>query len=84
MHHNFGTLASIVGSYRRILSCTFVRAQESCLLARMGHMDAGARDAAVRRQVSMRQDALAREENLAYFAAHVRGRSGPVRGRLPP
>ena len=36
-----GTLASIIGSYRRILSCTFVRAQESCLLARMGHMDAG-------------------------------------------
>ena len=79
-----GTLAFIVGSYGRILSCTFVQAQESCLLARMGHMDAGARDAAVRRQVSMRQDALAREENLAYFAAHVRGRSGPVRGRLPP
>ena len=79
-----GTLASIIGSYRRILSCTFVRAQESCLLARMGHMDAGARDAAVRRRVAARQEVLAREENLAYFAAYVRGRSGPVRGRLPP
>ena len=79
-----GTLASIIGSYRRILSCTFVRAQESCLLARMGHMDAGARDAAVRRQVAVRQEVLAREENLAYFAAYVRGRSGPLRGRLPP
>ena len=47
-------------------------------------MDAGARDAAVRRQVAVRQEVLAREENLAYFAAYVRGRSGPVRGRLPP
>ena len=39
----------------------------------MGHMDAGARDAAVRRQVAVRQEALAREENMAYFAAYVRG-----------
>ena len=31
-------------------------------------MDAGARDAAVRRQVAARQEVLAREENLAYFA----------------
>ena len=34
--------------------------------------------------MAVMQEALAREENLAYFAAYVRGRSGPVRGRLPP
>ena len=78
-----GTLATIIGSYRRILSCTFVRSQESCLLAWMGHLDGGARDAAVRRTVAVRQEQLAREEASAYFAAYVRGRQGPVRGQLP-
>ena len=78
-----GTLATIIGSYRRILSCTFVRSQESCHLARMGHLDGGARDAAARRTVAVRQEQLAREEASAYFAAYVRGCQGPLRGQLP-
>ena len=41
-----GNLAVITGPYCRILSCTFVRALETCLLDRLGHMDAGAREAA--------------------------------------
>ena len=36
---------------RKILSCAFVRSQVSCLLARMGHLDVGARKAAAMRQV---------------------------------
>ena len=77
-----GTLATIIGSYRRILSCAFVRSQESCLLARMGHLDGGARDAAARQQVAVRQEQLARDEASAYFAAYVRGRQGPLRGQF--
>ena len=78
-----GTLAGIIGSYRRILSCTFVRSQESCLLSRMGHLDAGAQEAAARRRLAVRQEQLARDEASAYFAAYVRGRQGPMRGQLP-
>ena len=35
-------------------------------------------------QVTARQEVQAREENLAYFAAYMRSRSGTVQGRLPP
>ena len=60
----------------------FVRANESCLLARLGHMDAGARDAADRRSTTMREERLDREEAAAFHQAYVRGRGGPRRGRL--
>ena len=49
----------------------------------MGHLDGGAREAAARRQVAVRQEQLARDETSAYFAAYVRGRHGPMRGQLP-
>ena len=44
----------------------------------MGHLDGGAREAAARRQVAVRQEQLARDETSAYFAAYVRGRHGPM------
>ena len=78
-----GTLSTIVCRYRRILSCAFVRAIESCLLARLGHMDAGAREAAARRTTTMREEELDRREEAAFFMAHIRGRGGKRRGRLP-
>ncbi len=59
-----------------------VKANETCLLARLGHMDAGARGAAVRRAATVREEQLARAEAAAHFAAYVRGRGGPRRGRL--
>ena len=37
-----GTLSTIVSRHRRILSCVFVRANESCLVSRMGNLDTGA------------------------------------------
>ena len=40
-----GELAVILNSYRRILSCRFIRAQLNLLLERQGHLDSGARDA---------------------------------------
>ena len=50
----------IVSRYRRILSCAFVRAIESCLLAGRRHMDAGAREAEDRRRTSMREEEMDR------------------------
>ena len=40
----------------RILSCRFFQAQEGFLLARQGHFDSGARDAAVKRRVLVREE----------------------------
>ena len=78
-----GNLAAIMGRYRQILSCTFIRATESCLLARLGHLDAGAREAAQRRQVTVWEEERDRREEAAHFQAHVRGRGWAMRGRLP-
>ena len=61
-----------------------MRSQESCLLARMGHLDGEAREAAARRQVAVRQEQLARDETSAYFAAYVRGRHGPMHEGAAP
>ena len=68
---------------RRILSCAFVRANESCLLDRLGHLDAGAREAAARRQATVREEERDRMEASAFFQAYVRGRGGARRGQLP-
>ena len=60
--------------YRRVLSTVAVRAQATCLLTRMGHLGAGASDAAARRNLAVRRDAALRVESRAFFQAHVRGR----------
>ena len=78
-----GHLSTILSRYRRILSCASVRATESSLLDRLGHMDAGAREAAARRTATVREEERDRAEGEAFFQAHVRGRGGPRRGRLP-
>ena len=71
----------ILGSYRRILSCRFVRSQENCLLARLGHMDQGAREAAGRRKERVREE-MARKEAAAFYTAYVRGRGAQRIGNL--
>ena len=73
----------IVSRYRRILSCAFVRAIESCLLAGRRHMDAGAREAEDRRRTSMREEEMDRREEAAFLMAHMRGSGGKRRGGLP-
>ena len=45
-----GELGLVLGQTRRNLSCTFVRAQALCLLARLGQLGPGARQAAERRK----------------------------------
>ena len=77
-----GELAVILNSYRRILSCWFIRAQEGCLLARQGHMDSGARDAAVRRRVLVREEERGRQEARAFHHGYVRGRGMHRKGQL--
>ena len=63
--------------------CAAVRATESSLLARLGHLDVGAREAAARRIATVREDERDRREGVAFFEAYVRGRGGPMMGRLP-
>ena len=69
-------LGTTLAQYRRLLSCTFVRSQAMCLLARLGCRDEGARTAADRRARSMRQEELLRKEARAYHEAYIRGRRG--------
>ena len=57
-----------------------VRAQAMCLLTRLGHLDSGARAAAQRRAVGMREEELLRREQRSYHQAYMRGRR--VRGQL--
>ena len=78
-----GTLSTIVSRYRRILSCVFLRANESCLVSRMGHLDEGARGAVSRRREVVRTEELDRAEAAAHFQAYIRAIGGTRRGRLP-
>ena len=77
-----GVTAQITSTYRRILSCKFVRSIEGCLLARMGHLDRGAREAAGRRREGEAEERRVRQEQAAYHTAYVRGRGGSSLGRL--
>ena len=77
-----GETSVIISSYRRILSCQFVRSVEGCLLARMGHLDKGASDAAGRRTQSEMEERRVRQEQAGYHAAYVRGRGWSSLGRL--
>ena len=67
-----------LAQHRRVLSTTAVRAQAACLISRMGHLGPTARDAARRRNLVVRREAALREEAMAFFQAHIRGR-GPKR-----
>ena len=77
-----GTLSTIVSLYRRILSCVFLQANESCLVSRKGHLDEGKRGAASRRRAVVRTEELDRAEASAHFQAYISGRGGARRGRL--
>merc|ERR1711940_153372 len=52
----------ILGQYRRLLSCLFIRSQASCLLARMGHLGEGAKECAARRRVAMAEEERMKRE----------------------
>ena len=67
-------LESTLSHYRRLISTAAVRAQTTCLLARLGHLGSAAREAADRRNVGIRWESALREEARAYFQAHVSGR----------
>ena len=69
-----GELGLVLGQIRRRLSCSFVRAQALCLLARLGQLGPGARVAAERRKEARRAETTRRRDNQAHWLAHVRGR----------
>ena len=69
-----GELGQVIGQVRRKLSCTFVRAQSLCLLARLGQLGPGARGAAERRNDARRRETARRREAQAHWQAHMRGR----------
>ena len=69
-----GELGQVIGQVRRRLSCTVVRAQSLCLLARLGQLGPGARLAADRRGEAKRAETVRRREAQAHWQAHIRGR----------
>ena len=69
-----GEMGQVIGQLRRKLSCTFVRAQSLCLLARIGQLGPGAKIAAERRADAKRADTARRREAQAHWQAHIRGR----------
>ena len=71
-------LGVVIGQIRRVLSVSFVRAQSTCLLARLGYLGEGARSAADRRMLAKRMKEARRLERQANHSAHIRGRMGRV------
>ena len=69
-----GELGQVMGQIRRKLSCTSVRSQALCLLARLGQLGPGARAAAERRADALRAETTRRREAQAHWQAHIRGR----------
>ena len=69
-----GELGFVMVQVRRILSCTFVRAQSLCLLARLGQVGPRARGAAERRAVVQRLEWARKREAEGHWLAHIRGR----------
>ena len=66
-------LGSTVGQFRRLISTTIVRAQAMCLISRVSLVTPAAREAAVRRQVSVRLEAQLRNERRAQWMASIQG-----------
>ena len=50
------------------------RVQADCLMARMGHLDMEAREAAGKRRDLLQHKQRSRREAVAYLAAYVSGR----------
>ena len=69
-----GEMGQVIGQIRRKLSCTFIRAQSLCLLARIGQLGPGAKIAAERRSEAKRAETARRREAQAHWQAHIRGR----------
>ena len=53
-----------------------VKSQATCLLSRLGHLGSSVREAAERRNLSLRREATLRQEARAFYQAHIRGRGG--------
>ena len=69
-----GELGQAISQIRRRLSCTFIRSQALCLLARLGQLGPGAKAAAHRRNDALRAESARRREAQAHWQAHIKGR----------
>ena len=67
-----GELGLVLGQIRRSLSCSFVRSQSLCLLARLGQLGPGARGAAERRNLAGRREHERRREAQAHWPVPYR------------
>ena len=74
----------ILGSLRRRLSVVAVRAQASCLLARVSHINGNAEEAANRRARVKGTYEVEKSEMQAHFSAYIRGKRPHTRGNLHP
>ena len=77
-----GQMSQIISQYRRLFSTTCVRAQALCLLARMGQLSPGAKDAAQRREIAVRLEENMRRERQGDWMANIRGMGISRRGRF--
>ena len=64
----------ILSQYKRVISVTFVRSPAACLVAMMGHLEEVSRKCVARRQVAMGEGEGLRQEVVAHYCAHIRGR----------
>ena len=67
-------LGIVTSQIRRVLSTSFIRAQSSCMLSRVGYLGRGGASAGERRNLMMRKEESYRKEREANYLAHVRGR----------
>ena len=79
MEQGPGQLRVVKGEVRRAASVCVVRAQQVCLLERLAFLGPGAREAATRRQTTLRLVERRRREAQAYqeaFQSRGLGREG--------
>ena len=71
-----GALGKVMGEVRRTMTVTVVRAKQVCLMERLAFLAPGVKEAARRRQTTLRLHERRRREAQAYFLAFQRGGLG--------
>ena len=66
-------LGRVLGEVRRAMAVTIVRAQQVCLWERLAFIAPGAREAAKRRQTTLRLEERQKREAEVYFLSFKRG-----------
>ena len=77
-----GELGSVTGQIRRVLSCSFQRAQALCLIAQLRQVGPGARGAADKRAAAKRAEFARQQEAVGVWLPNVRGRGANRSGMV--